>query len=89
VKDELKSTKVVVTLERARGGYCRDDSAAQAAAGNPARHRGGTPPLHNSSEIFSKKYLRLRPPEMEKVTLALGALGLASGDTVAFALEAV
>jgi glycerol-3-phosphate dehydrogenase len=38
-------------------------------------------------EIFTKKYSRLRPPEMERITLPLGDLGLRPGDSVDLVLE--
>jgi hypothetical protein len=38
-------------------------------------------------EIFSKKYTRLRPPEMERVSLDLGDAALSEGSVITFTLE--
>jgi thioredoxin reductase len=38
-------------------------------------------------EIFTKKYGRLRPPEMERISLSLGETGLRPGDSLDLTLE--
>jgi hypothetical protein len=38
-------------------------------------------------EVFTKRYNRLRPPEMERITLSLGDAGLRPGDSVDLTLE--
>jgi NADPH-dependent 2,4-dienoyl-CoA reductase/sulfur reductase-like enzyme len=40
-------------------------------------------------EVFTKKYGRLRPPEMERIALALGDTGLRPGDSVHLTLEGI
>jgi len=41
----------------------------------------------NGRELFNKQYTRLRPPEMERISLHLKDVGLQSGDTIKAIME--
>ncbi|MDR1868860.1 MAG: NAD(P)/FAD-dependent oxidoreductase [Treponema sp.] len=43
----------------------------------------------NGSEIFTKMYLRLRPPEMERLKLDLKSMNVKRGDIIGFSLSPV
>ncbi|MEG1163765.1 MAG: FAD-dependent oxidoreductase [Anaerovoracaceae bacterium] len=43
--------------------------------------------LHNDEEIWHHQYQGLRPPEMEKITIDLGDIALASTDKLQFVME--
>ena len=43
----------------------------------------------NGTEVFSKQYRSLRPPEMERISLRLGDAGLRGGDHINLIMESV